>query len=539
MTFPDSDLDIPLHESISKLLLSPPDRSAISPALPGWGTLQPLNQQLIRQPLLDFLNYNLRGIGQVIFVNNPFSGLLILVALFIQSPWVGCMSVVGVVASTLTAIGFKLDRASLRNGFFGFNGILVGAAIATFGASMKSSWHPLWICAAIIFAGLSTLVMKTTGVWFAKTFRFPFLTMPFIVTTLLWLAIVRWNPSTPTDVAAPASFNWLQIAATLPIGFGQVFLMDKFISGLLVLLAVAICTPIGAAVGLLGSLLGILAGLMLNAPLQSIYAGLWSYNGVLTAIAISGVFYAPTLRSIGIGSCCAFISAVLGWLLGIWLTPWHLPSLTLAFCLVTIGGSVFLQRSLPSLVPVALHTIASPEEHRLRYLVAKDIMTRFHHQLNSAMAGSPRQYLFDAATDATKAELEYLFQAIDNNRNNTLSVEELTEHLRHLKRSLSEEEINCLFQSLDIDRNGEIDFAEFGELMLRHQRLMANYHDFVTYFLPIDANQDNEIDIKEMNRAFASVGQPQLTTSEADFLYRHTPETSMTWNRFIELLLVT
>jgi solute carrier family 14 (urea transporter) len=83
--------------------------------------MQPLNQRLANQPGLDFLNYTLRGIGQVIFVNNPFSGLLILLALFIQSPWVGVMGLVGVVASTLTAVLLKLDRGSLRNGIFGFN----------------------------------------------------------------------------------------------------------------------------------------------------------------------------------------------------------------------------------------------------------------------------------------------------------------------------------------------------------------------------------------------------------------------------------
>ncbi|HAT15384.1 MAG TPA: hypothetical protein DCS91_19035 [Microcoleaceae bacterium UBA11344] len=111
---------LPLHELLSQFLLPAAQSIPLTRLLPITGTLQTLNQRLAHRPLLDFLNYNLRGIGQVIFVNNPISGLLILVALFIQSPWVGVMSVVGFLASTLTAIAFNLDRNSLRNGIFGY-----------------------------------------------------------------------------------------------------------------------------------------------------------------------------------------------------------------------------------------------------------------------------------------------------------------------------------------------------------------------------------------------------------------------------------
>jgi hypothetical protein len=45
--------------------------------------MQALNQRLVNQPLQDFINAILRGISQVIFVNNPLSGLLILAAIAI------------------------------------------------------------------------------------------------------------------------------------------------------------------------------------------------------------------------------------------------------------------------------------------------------------------------------------------------------------------------------------------------------------------------------------------------------------------------
>ncbi|NEP26957.1 EF-hand domain-containing protein [Moorena sp. SIO3I6] len=207
------------------------------------------------------------------------------------------------------------------------------------------------------------------------------------------------------------------------------------------------------------------------------------------------------------------------------------------------------------------------------------------------MAGKPQLYLFESASTSTKGNIEYLFNAIDTDFSNTLSVNELAEHLRQVKRGISQQELDYLFRCLDIDGSGEIDLAEFGELLLRQQRLMSNYNDFITYFIPIDAkrisekffdtefcppsppslggtrvnwllkvpqnwgtnggldvanetsqitsNQDDAISIDEMNLAFVSVGESPLSVKEVNFLYGRINGEAMTWNRFIELLLVT
>ena len=86
--------------------------------MPTAGTLSALNHYLEDRPIVDFINYTLRGIGQVIFVNNPISGLLILLALFVQSFWVGCLGLIGVLASTITALILQLDRVISQQRYF-------------------------------------------------------------------------------------------------------------------------------------------------------------------------------------------------------------------------------------------------------------------------------------------------------------------------------------------------------------------------------------------------------------------------------------
>ncbi|NEP76579.1 EF-hand domain-containing protein, partial [Okeania sp. SIO2G5] len=198
-----------------------------------------------------------------------------------------------------------------------------------------------------------------------------------------------------------------------------------------------------------------------------------------------------------------------------------------------------LRRSLPSLVPVALHAVTSPEEHRQRYHVTQKIIARFRLQLAGAIAGQRHCTLFAKASTAIKGDLRYIFNSIDTDQNGTLSTEELASHLYQAQQITSDADLDYLFSCMDVDGNGTIDFEEFGEMMLRHRQLMANYDDFVTYFLPIDANDDDAISLAEMNIAMTSVGERPLTGIEAGYLKRQMGEKPMTWNRFIEMLLVT
>ncbi len=541
------DEPLPLHELISHILTTetsvPQSKARFLPVL---GTMQQLNQRLANQPLGDFVNYNLRGIGQVIFVNNPVSGLLILVALFLQSPWVAFMGLLGVVASTITAILFKLDRDSIRNGIFGYNGLLVGAALGTFGLSGNGAGNPLWAIAVFCIAALTTVMMKVAGVWFVTLVKSPLLTLPFNIATLIFLIFIKIIPQPWFDLGKAATaattpsvgLDSISLMTALPIGFGQVFLADQLIASLLIFFAVFICTPIGAAVGLLGSALGVVAGLILQVPLEPIYAGLWGYNAVLGAMAIGGIFYAPNRRGILMGSACGLLCTFTGMFLGLIFKPLGLPIMTFPFCIVTIGFFVILRRSLPSLVPVSLHTVTSPEEHQQRFLIAKEIISNFRHQLSAAMQGKKYNMLFEQSDTSIKGDLRYIFNAIDIDRGGELCFQELADHLQQTKKPLSENELIYLFKSIDSDGNGVIEFAEFCELILRYRRLMSKYSEFVTYFLPIDTDEDDIISIDEMDVAMASVGESHLSHDEVVFIQNYIAGQPLTWNHFIEVLLV-
>ena len=69
---------LPLHELIAQIITAKQASLQKRFLIPSLGTMQSLNRALVHRPALDFINSILRGIGQVIFVNNPVSGALIL-----------------------------------------------------------------------------------------------------------------------------------------------------------------------------------------------------------------------------------------------------------------------------------------------------------------------------------------------------------------------------------------------------------------------------------------------------------------------------
>src|SRR5687768_15418425 len=109
------------------------------------GTMPGLAARVDGNPPLEFVDSCLRGVGQVCFMNNPVTGLAILVAMFVAEAWLGFAGVLGLAVSTLTAILIGMDRGAIRAGLYGFNGVLVGAGMSLF---LQPDWDALvmvWI----------------------------------------------------------------------------------------------------------------------------------------------------------------------------------------------------------------------------------------------------------------------------------------------------------------------------------------------------------------------------------------------------------
>lgn len=491
-----------------------------------------------------FLLSALRGAGQAVFANSPLAGLLILIALASQSGWLFVMALLGLVSSTLTSRLLGLDTAARRNGLYGYNGLLIGAALATFGVVSNSPWQlPAWCLISVTFSALATGLMAGLTPWWNRVLRIPLLTLPFVLVTYFAIAGVQSIPQEPLAFSlappdAPAgAAGWRELASAQLSGFGQIFLADRPLAGGLVLLSLLLYSPIAAAVGLLGAAIGSVVAIQFGATPQAIGSGLWGYNAILTAVALGGTFFAPNRSSLTLALIAATCSVLLGVLLTPILAP--MPILTLPFVVATQAAYLIQRRSLPALVPVSMQALASPEEHRLRFLAAQRVLTQFRQQLAAAAAGQRLLPCWESASAEDRETLQQVFEGLDQDGDGRLSDEELFEALQRQAPKPSADEMRMLSQSFDLDSDGSVEFSEFAELALRHRRFVFDADDLLTYLHPTDTDGDGMLSLEEVHRTLTSVGLAPLSPAERQTIERQIGTQAMTWSDFVRLLLLT
>ena len=219
----------------------------------------------------------LRGIGQVMFQNNIYSGTLFLVGIFYNSWLLGLAALLGTIISTGSAHLLKYSKEDIQNGLYGFNGTLTGIAVFCF-----FEVNLISILALVLGSILSTIVMQLV-----KKFIPPF-TAPFVFVT--WIIIYTLSfifkfSLLSSPVGVESSINGFQ---SLSNNFGQVMFQENVITGLFFLVGIVVNNRLMAAYALYAAVLSSLIGWLLSEPIHSINAGIMGYNGILCALALTG-----------------------------------------------------------------------------------------------------------------------------------------------------------------------------------------------------------------------------------------------------------
>src|SRR4051794_33474663 len=348
------------------------------------GTMPAGAERVEGNPALEFVDSCLRGVGQVCFMNNPVTGLAILVAMFVSEAWLGFAGVLGLVASTGSALVIGMDRGAIRAGLFGFNGVLVGAGLSLF---LQPDWDVVVMVWIVLAAFFSTVLHAALASVFVGTWKVPPFTLAFNFITLIFLiGALNFANGRVGGLIAPADAqvtqgkvsNTLRSAADAATannvegvvnailrGISQLFFANSIVSGIIIITGIAVASRIAAIFALVGSTVGMLAGLALGGNGVAIYNGLWGFTSFDAALAIGGVFFVLTVRSGALAVACAVFAALLFGAIASLFTPWGLPALTLPFCFATLAF-VLLKDAAPALRPVAVEDITTPEEHMTR-----------------------------------------------------------------------------------------------------------------------------------------------------------------------------
>jgi urea transporter len=212
------------------------------------------------KPAVGVIDTLLRGVGQVMLQNNPMTGLLFLVGIFLNSHEYGLTALLGLVVATLAAYLLGADQTLIRNGLFGFNGVLTGITLSVF---LQWDWHVaiyiiLGAIVSSIVAIVSTIVMMGLAKLLIDWDMAP-LTAPFVLTAwLLLFALYQFGQFHPTKLIHPmlvhpgatiqtglqeaagsgaVGLTAVNLANALFRGVGEVFLQDNLWTGVVFVIA--------------------------------------------------------------------------------------------------------------------------------------------------------------------------------------------------------------------------------------------------------------------------------------------------------------
>lgn len=235
-----------------------------------------MNKQLKFPP---FVVAVLKGFGQIMFQENAFTGFLFLIGIFIGAWQYGVAALVAAVSGTLLARLLRFNQDEIQAGLYGFSAALVGVVLV-----FKFELNFLNLGAIIVGGALAAWVQQL----FIR-FKLPGFTFPFILVAWIFIFINGQLELLPAvNYESPTSaFDTANFLLSGSNGYGQVIFQGSLISGLLFLIGVGIHARSSAIIGLLGSFVGALVAWILGEDWNLILAGLFGFNTLLTAIALS------------------------------------------------------------------------------------------------------------------------------------------------------------------------------------------------------------------------------------------------------------
>lgn len=349
-------------------------------------------------PIPPFFVEIFRGMGQVVFCNHSLSGVFIAAALMVGDPQTGVMALLGCSSATSVAYLARLDRQMVSDGLAGYNGALVGCALAVFQPALPfmppalgalgpfSSGALGDVLLTIVVGGLSAPVAAKLGPMMAPVPQWTVAFNLLALTVLGGFAAAKWYtqpPPKPKPVKLPDStpkvikdFSFVyehpgmffaDLCEAAACGVAQIFVVPNPLTGLLITAGIFCYSPAAAGLTFAGAFMGNLSALALGYSYDQVQEGLWGYNAALSCLAV-GIFFVPTglpFAALAAGGAVMSTFATIG--VKAVLDKVDMPCLTVPFCAVAsacflLGGRVpgLVRAKTPHSPEVNLRTYRSP-----------------------------------------------------------------------------------------------------------------------------------------------------------------------------------
>lgn len=277
-----------------------------------------------------------KSYADIFFLRSAFCGtLLLLVTLLNYNS--GISGILAVFSSYITAYFLGYQKEFLRAGYFAYNSLLVGLAI---GFLFKIS--PLSLLMISIAGGLTFIITLVTAHIFQNLLGLQVLSVPFIiVSTLVYLSASSFTNLYVISLYAPLYSLNLDIFPYWFSGYlkalGAIIFMPNEISGLIIAFLILFYSRILFILSLTGFLLGMLLYGLFIGSIPAAAQDISSFNYILIAMALGGVFNIPSIKSYAIAMLGVAIATLIASAGHVFWSQYGLPIFTLPFTLITLS----------------------------------------------------------------------------------------------------------------------------------------------------------------------------------------------------------
>jgi urea transporter/murein DD-endopeptidase MepM/ murein hydrolase activator NlpD len=322
-----------------------------------------------------FIDSVLYSYAQIFFSNRKWFGLILLIASGFV-PEIGMMALAGVTFSNLIALYLKFDRAKIKSGFYGFNGLLFGAASVFY---FNVDFFLLLII--LIFIVITFFISSVLEHYMAAAFNLPGLSLPFVITLFVFIIfLTNYNSY---------SFKSITFESSVLQEYLPVQVINYFRSLALIIFSGSIYTGIVIAIAVLLFSRSMFVVSILAFLSNSFFAGLLrfesegfliisGFNSILTAFALGGSLILISRKTIFLVVLANLVIIIFtGFFLKI-ISPLHLPVLVLPFNFVVLSVLYALKfRQEQSDLVLLYFPPGSPEENLYYHYSRKQRFEKF------------------------------------------------------------------------------------------------------------------------------------------------------------------
>lgn len=281
-----------------------------------------------------FLNSVFFSYSQILFSNRRWLGAVVLLATF-ASPKIALMSLLGVILSNYTAYLLRFEPAKIESGFYGFNGILFGAATVFY-----YELTPLFLLLIPLFVVISFLISAVLENHLAVTFNLPGLSLPFVITVFIYI-IFLGNYSDIQLAQNGTDANYFSFLPLLVKNYFKslalIYFQPNIITGVIIALAILAFSRALFVLSITSFFLsGLVLQLLLPGQSESL-AIIVGFNAIITSFALGGSLVLPSGKSFMLTLFATAVIVLMTGFFSILLTGYGLPVLVLPFNFVTLA----------------------------------------------------------------------------------------------------------------------------------------------------------------------------------------------------------